>query len=252
MIYRKVLIVHDSKVIRNLLKGYLLAELDDVQPMEAGSGKEAEELAKKQKIDVVLCGIYLRDYDGHELRTKIRSTPVNAETPVIIFTSTSSDQHIDELKAHGVIHTLLAPFSSSELREMINRVCDPRKSRKMQRYSIPGTKAVIHFDRENVEADVINLSIKSVFCEFKLTSTSSELLESTYLSLRFPEEYKNILIKDIFCKMLSIRTMSWAADNAPHTVRVVWLLEGLSQGQETLCSQVLDKVEIKNKKLAEL
>lgn len=252
MNHRKLLIVHDSRVIRNLLKGYVLAELDDVQPLEAGSVEEAEELALIQKIDAVLCGLFLRDYDGYDLRAKIRSTPLNSKTPVIIFTSMTADKDINELKAQGVVHYLRAPFSSSELREMINQACDPRKARKLQRYSIPGTKVVIHFNRQEIEADVINLSLNSVFCEFRLPTLTAELLDGVYLSIRFSQEFDHTLIENVYCKMLSIRTMNWDSEDKPDKIRVVWLLQDLSRDNLDLYSRVLDIVEEKNKKLSNL
>ncbi len=246
---RKLLIIHDSRVIRNLIKGFVLAELDDITPLEASSGKQAIQLVEAEKIDIILSAYILRDCEGHELFQQFKESEKGKNIPFIIFTSTSSDLHITEIRRHGIQHYLVAPFSSVKLRNKIDEVFDPRQMREQQRYSIPGTRAVIHTESQNINADVINLSMGSAFCEFALPSGVNDLLDSMYISVKFPPEYDEVLIGDIYCKLLSLKTVSWLPNDVPDKVRVVWLFKSLSQRNESMFSDVLDRVEKKIKSL---
>lgn len=252
MITRQLLIIHESRVIRNLLKGYVLAELDDVTPLEATSGEEAERIVNKERIDIILCAAYLKDGEGFELQSKLHASERGATIPFIVFTSTAAVEHISELKSRGVKHYLVTPFTSTELRTLIDEVFDPRRLRQQARYNIPGSQAIVHFENQNIVADIINLSVSSAFCEFVLPAGRAELLESIYISIRFPPEFDDVLISDIYCKLLSIKTISWHANDAPDVIRVVWLFKNLSQRNKAMFSNVLDKVEEKNKRLAHI
>ena len=239
---RKLLIIHDSRVIRNLLKGFVLAELDDITPLEASSGKQAMQMVEEDKIDITGA------FSGGEFQ-KCKESEKGRNIPFIIFTSTSSDEHITEIRGQGIQHYLVAPFSSVKLRNKIDEVFDPRLMRRQQRYSIPGTQAIIHTESQNINADVINLSMSSAFCEFTLPSGVNDLLNSMYISVKFPSEYEEALIGDIYCKLLSIKTVSWFPNDVPDKVRVVWLFKNLSQRNESMFSDVLDRVEKKIKSL---
>ncbi len=243
MISRTLLIIHDSRVIRSLVKGFILAELDDITPLEASSGKEALQMVEQGKIDIILSAYFLKDCEGHELHSKLKATEMGSEIPFIVFTSTATDEHIDEIRQRGIQHHLVAPFSSVTLRKKIDEVFDPRQLRGQQRYSIPGTQAVIHLESQNITADVINLSISSAFCEFTLPADASDLLGSMYLSINFPAEYEGVMISDLYCKLLSVKTISWHPNDVPEKVRVVWLFKNLSQRNESIFSDVLDRAE---------
>lgn len=249
MVSRKLLIVHDSRVVRNLLKQYVRAELDDVTVFEASSGKQVEKTVLKEPIDIILCASFLRDCEAPELKNRLSETK-DSQIPFITFTATGSEEHLDDLKSKGIEHFLVSPFSSAELRDKINTVFDPRKLRRQQRYSIPGTEAHIHFENRSISAEVINISQSSVLCEFSLPPKAVEVLQSIYISIRFPADLIEVPINDIYCKLLSIKTTGWLPNDSPEKVKVIWLFKNLSQSQEKRLMGVLDKVEETNRKVA--
>ena len=252
MIYRKLLIIHDSRVVRNILKGYALAELDDIQIVEARSGQEAIMIAEDEKLDIVLCGIYLKDFDGSDIRRKIKSSELNRNTPVIIFTSMTSEKHIAEIKAQGVRHYLQSPFTSTELKTVIDKACDPRRSRKLQRYSVQDAQAIIHFPSQDISSEIINFSAKSFFVELALPPSCRQILDSVNLSIQFPEEYDALQVDDVFCKLHSFRTLQWREDYSPELIRAVWLIEDITVESADSFDKVLSMVEEKYKKLHKL
>ncbi|MBU3915551.1 response regulator [bacterium] len=249
MIFRKVLVVHESAVVRNLIHGYLLAESSDIQFIEAKSGQDAERLLNSEKLDVILCARYLRNIDSVQLNARKRATDLNVNTPFVVFTSTNTNEHIEELKNYGIDQYLISPFSTMELRDKIDEVCNPKSLRKQTRFSVPDAKIIVHLEQRDVEATVINLSLGSILCEVELPSICYELFDSTYVSMQFSEEYDNVLVTDILCKFLSIKAIEWNLENIPSKVQIVWLFSELSRNNETLYRGVLDSIEKKHKKL---
>lgn len=252
MITRKLLIVHQSKVVRKLLKGYVLAELDDVTPLEAKSGQEVDDILNKEQVHVVLCALYLRDCEGFDIFRKMKSSRLTAKIPFILFTSTGGENQIKEIEEQNIENYLIAPFSATELRDAINQAFNPRKLRQQQRYNIPGTKAFLHLKNNEIESEVINLSLSSVFCEFILPKQKENVLNNATLSLKFPFDLDDIQINEIYCRLLSIKTMDWNSKDAPEKVRAVWLFKDLPDGKANIYAAILQRVEERNQKLAEM
>lgn len=252
MITRKLLIVHQSKVVRTMIKGFVLAELDDVTPLEAKSGQEVDEILTQEKVHIVLCALYLKDCDGYDIHRKLQSSEATRRIRFILFTSTDSESQVREIQSQKISHYLVTPFTSSELRDSINRAYNPRKLRRQQRYNIPGTKAVLHFDNQEVESEVINLSLSSIFCEIDIPEGQSQLLDSKYISIKFPFDLDDITINDIFCKVLSVKTISWNFKDEPEKVRAVLLFKELPEKKEEIYAAILERVEERNQKLAEM
>lgn len=247
MTTRKLLILHPSSVVRRVLKGFVLSELDDVTTIEAQTGKEAKDIIKNQPIDIVLCAIYLKDVDGYDLYKWLQGSPERSMISFILFTSTNSQQQISEISEQGITDYLISPFSATELRDIINKVFNPRNLRQQQRYNIPDTKALIQFEEQQVEAEVINMSLGSIFCEFKLSDEKADLLEKSTASIQFSGEFEDIAISNIECRTLSIKTTQWSADNKPETVRIIFLFNQLSPEKRSVLAAILERVEEKNR-----
>ncbi len=247
MAARKLLIVHESTVIRNLVKGYILAELTDIKIEELRTGPEAEKRIFEDKYDIIISPAFMRDYDGVVLQKKKKSSDTNADTPLLVITSTDTKLHLSELKENGIEHFLVVPFSASQLRDKINELCDPRLLRQQERYNIPGTSASIHFESGDIQANVINFSLSSIFCEFNLPKNNPDLMQSVYVSLQFPEECKKKKIGGIFCKILSVKTVSWGPNETPEKVRVIWLFKEIPKHKTEEYNQLIDDIEKRNK-----
>ncbi len=77
-----ILIVEDNSELQTLMKDFLLAEGYTVKT--AGSGKEALEIYRGNKVNLVLLDIMLPDMDGLRVCSKIRE---NGNTPVLIISA---------------------------------------------------------------------------------------------------------------------------------------------------------------------
>lgn len=187
---RSLLIVHRSVVIRSLLKSFIHSELDDISVFEACSSKEAVQKCQEQRYEILVCSKELPDASGLAFYKKIQAMPDQKDISVIFVTSTGTRENIKELEEQGVTHYLVFPFSSKELRDMVNLVCDPRKLRTNERIHIPDLKAIIHsnYDEnyEDLEASVINMSLSGIACDFVYNGEYSNILAGTTITIKFP------------------------------------------------------------------
>jgi len=107
---RKILIVEDEKNIVDILKFNLKKEGFDT--IEAYDGKQALEMAEREKPDLILLDIMLPEYDGFTVCKKIRQT---MNTPILMLTA--REEEVDKVLGLelGADDYITKPFSPREL-----------------------------------------------------------------------------------------------------------------------------------------
>ncbi|OHB71471.1 MAG: hypothetical protein A2W17_08580 [Planctomycetes bacterium RBG_16_41_13] len=253
---RKILIVHETRILRTLLKTYLISELNDVVIIEAPSASEALEKFKEQKFEVIICGMQFKQADGIALFKELKKEEMNKETPFIIVTSTGSKENIRHLKENDIQHYLISPFTPIELREKINTVCDPRQWRTHDRISMPDAKAVIHINNDSVDADVINMSLEGILCDITCTKSYNDLLNSTHITVIFPSQFDNMQIKILWCKLLRVNVFRWNEvyfpKCTPEHMRVVWQIIKISDEDKEKFEEICKKIQKEHKSIDEI
>ncbi|HVI41583.1 MAG TPA: response regulator transcription factor, partial [Anaerovoracaceae bacterium] len=106
----KILIIDDEKPINDLIRSYVMKE--GFTPYSAYSGKEALELVKSEKPDLIILDIMLPDVEGVDLCMEIRKT----NNSPILFLSCKSEE-IDKIIALSVggDDYMTKPFLPGEL-----------------------------------------------------------------------------------------------------------------------------------------
>ena len=109
----KVLVIDDSRSMRNLVCGYL-GQLD-LETITASNVKQGLELAHARQPDLVLCDIVMPERDGYDFLADLRAAPELASTPVVLMSGVSAMQ--DRLRAvdSGADDLLTKPFDRAEL-----------------------------------------------------------------------------------------------------------------------------------------
>ena len=108
---KSILIVEDESSIRKFVKINL--ERNDFNVFEAGSGEEGIEIARKEKIDIVILDIMLPGIDGFHLCKILRK-----EFPSLgIIMLTAKTQDIDKIMGleYGTDDYMTKPFNPTEL-----------------------------------------------------------------------------------------------------------------------------------------
>lgn len=119
---KTVLIVDDSNTMRKIVSRSLRqAGIDFDQILEAGDGQEALDVLAANKVDVVLSDINMPNMTGLEfLKAKSEDDAIK-EIPVIMISTETGADIIDEAKSYGAKGAIKKPFTP----DLINEILGP-------------------------------------------------------------------------------------------------------------------------------
>lgn len=162
---KSILIVDDEAKIRDMVKTYLLNE--GYYVLDARDGKEALDIIKREKIDLILLDIMMPGMDGYQTLRQIRT--IQKKLPVIMLTAKTEE--VDKLLGleMGSDDYITKPFS---LRELVARM-----------------KAVLRrsYDDEDIDEEII------VRGDIKIIDSKHEVYVNDKPLNLTPTEYKILL-----------------------------------------------------------
>ena len=113
----KILLVDDSRTIRNIQKN-VLAQLGFTDVSEASDGVEALKQIGEQRPDLALIDWNMPNMDGITLVRKIRET--DKSMPLIMVTTEAEKRRVIEAIQAGVNNYVVKPCTAETLGEKIN------------------------------------------------------------------------------------------------------------------------------------
>lgn len=119
---KKLLIVDDSPLARQVLRASVSTCLGPCDFVEAKDGGEALRLLSSEAFDVVVCDINMPIADGHAVLCRMKAMPLNAKTPVIIVSTVMNDTLGAQLVAAGADVVLRKPFTIPQFAEGFRRL----------------------------------------------------------------------------------------------------------------------------------
>ena len=108
-----VLLVDDHALVRGGVRAYLETQPDVEIVGEAGSGREAVELAAARVPDVVLMDLVMPEMDGIEATLRVRQ--VSPRSQVVVLTSFHDDAHVFPALKAGALSYLLKDVGPDEV-----------------------------------------------------------------------------------------------------------------------------------------
>ncbi len=114
---RRVLVVDDEPIVRDVLSRYLVRDGFDVA--EAADGAEALRMVEQSSPDVIVLDLMLPRVSGLEVLRSVRS---GGETPVIILSAKVSEQERIEGLDLGADDYVVKPYSPREVVARVNAV----------------------------------------------------------------------------------------------------------------------------------
>jgi two-component system chemotaxis response regulator CheY len=114
----KVLLVDDSRTIRNIQKN-VLSQLGHTDVLEAGDGVEALGVLGSEQPDLVLVDWNMPNMDGLTLVQKIREQ--DKELPLIMVTTEAEKSRVLEAIKAGVNNYVVKPFTAEALSAKIEQ-----------------------------------------------------------------------------------------------------------------------------------
>jgi CheY-like chemotaxis protein len=117
---KRVLIVDDSKTLREVIKVYLVGH--DFEYLLAENGRVALNLARTQRLDLVISDVSMPDMDGLQFCAAIRQDPALCRTPVVMVSSRAAVADRQAGLAAGASEYLTKPIDSAELSRVVKKL----------------------------------------------------------------------------------------------------------------------------------
>jgi two-component system chemotaxis response regulator CheY len=117
-----VLIVDDSSLMRNTVKGYFAEMKFPCTYVEAADGKEALAQLQAQKIDFILLDWNMPEMSGIDFLKQVRAMDQYKDLPIVMVTSESSKVNVVEAAKHGATDYILKPIDGTIFREKIAEI----------------------------------------------------------------------------------------------------------------------------------
>ena len=114
----KILVVDDSSFARGIAMRELRAlGVKEEELQQAADGTAALQAIETQRFDLALVDIVMNEIDGVAVLKKLKADSPN--TKVIMCSSHSSPESLEELQSCGSDGFLLKPFSSEEFKNLV-------------------------------------------------------------------------------------------------------------------------------------
>ena len=170
---KKILVVDDTKNIREMLKTFL--EMEGFIVFEAKNSEEALNIFNSEEIDLVFTDIKLPNVSGTELIKQIKK--LNKSVTIIVMTAFGTIKNAVECTKYGAAAYLQKPFTTKRIKSILEEVLRKNNIKKdLNSYIILAKKLIEEEDYIKAE-EVLNkaLTIDNQCWEiYQLIGTASE------------------------------------------------------------------------------
>lgn len=118
-----VLVVEDNDMNRDLF--VRLLQTRDYEVLEAENGRDAIDVTRKQRPDVVLMDLSMPVMHGWEAASILKDDASTAAIPIIAVTAHATEGERDKALDHGCDEYISKPFDFDRLAELIETVVSP-------------------------------------------------------------------------------------------------------------------------------
>ena len=119
---KTVMVVDDSRIMRNIVKNTFLALKIPANFIEAEDGKKAMALLTNNKVDLILLDWNMPNLSGIDFLKQLRAADAYRTVPVIMVTSESSKLNVVEAVKAGVTAYITKPFSDKKFMEKLSSI----------------------------------------------------------------------------------------------------------------------------------
>jgi two-component system chemotaxis response regulator CheY len=119
---KTILVVDDSRIMRNIVKNTFAELKIPCQFLEAGNGNQAFQALETNKVDLVLLDWNMPQMDGMEFLKKVRTMPDYKDLPIIMVTSESAKYNVVEALQNGATDYIIKPIRDKVFLEKISEI----------------------------------------------------------------------------------------------------------------------------------
>ena len=142
------MMIDDDIINIKAVKSMLKNEFDVVAVQ---SGKEAFEVLKEKKPDLILLDVYMPEMDGHEVIKALKNNPEYIDIPVVFLTSDVEENTEIQGFSEGAIDFLRKPFRKDVAIQRIRRILELSYLQKNLQQEVEKQTEVAENRRESVE-----------------------------------------------------------------------------------------------------
>ena len=145
-----VLIIDDTKDVRELLQDYLSDE--NYMVYTAFDGYEGVEMAKKLKPSLITLDIMMPGLDGWEVLKRLKASAETANIPVITISNVTNE---NKSKSLGAIDSISKPISKEDLKSLISKYFNTNKVNSA--LIVDDEEDIRELIKEYIEDDIENI-----------------------------------------------------------------------------------------------
>ena len=119
---KTILVVDDSRIMRNIVKNTFQELKIPCQFMEAGNGKDALQILKSQQIHLVLLDWNMPELSGIDFLKLVRGMEQYKNLPIIMVTSESAKYNVIEALKTGATDYIVKPVNEKVFLEKLLKI----------------------------------------------------------------------------------------------------------------------------------
>ena len=122
MLMKTVLVVDDSRIMRNIVKNTFTALKIPCNYLEAENGKKAYHLLETNKVSLIFLDWNMPEMDGMEFLKKVRAMPAYKDLPIIMVTSEAAKYNVVEALQCGATDYIVKPVRDKVFMEKLSEI----------------------------------------------------------------------------------------------------------------------------------
>ena len=119
---KTVLVVDDSRIMRNIVKNTFSEMKIPCQFLEAANGKEALKELESHTVHLILLDWNMPELSGIDFLKQVRSMEQHKNLPIIMVTSESAKYNVIEALKHGATDYIIKPVNEKIFFEKLSKV----------------------------------------------------------------------------------------------------------------------------------
>ncbi|MDR1933736.1 MAG: response regulator [Spirochaetales bacterium] len=119
---KTILVVDDSRVMRNIVKNTFSYKNIPCEFLEAGNGRDALQILQTKKIHLILLDWNMPELSGLDFLKKVRTAEDYKNLPIIMVTSEAAKYNVIEALKSGATDYIIKPVNEKIFKEKLAKI----------------------------------------------------------------------------------------------------------------------------------